>query len=65
MRKSLGVLNEKLYALTYYVNGCKFDITVLGRHEEIHAHAMRLGLIVEGPIIEAVPEAPEVPNAGA
>lgn len=45
----------KLHALSYQHNGRTWYITLEGGHEEIQAHAMHLGLTVEGGIEEQIP----------
>ena len=44
----------KLHAASYEHNGLQYAITLEGCHEEVHAHAMRLGLIIDGEILEQI-----------
>jgi hypothetical protein len=41
----------KLHAASYEHNGKQYAITLEGCHEEVHAHAMRLGLTIDGVIV--------------
>lgn len=45
----------KLHAASYEHNGKQYAITLEGCHEEVHAHAMRLGLTIDGVIVEQIP----------
>lgn len=42
----------KLHAASYTHNGVQYAITLEGCHEEVHAHAMRLGLQIDGVVVE-------------
>jgi hypothetical protein len=44
----------KLHAASYEHNGKQYAITLEGCHEEVHAHAMRLGLTIDGVIVEQI-----------
>jgi hypothetical protein len=41
----------KLHAASYQHNGIDYAITLEGCNEEVHAHAMRLGMAIDGNIV--------------
>jgi hypothetical protein len=41
----------KLHAASYQHNGIDYAITLEGCNEEVHAHAMRLGMTIDGNIV--------------